>query len=277
MSIIWDPYQKFWNDSLLSILKKIFPKRLHGHIRLFIRGIDTIILSFTSKRRINKRTIKYTLDELNSININYFDIGTHKKASELKWITNELFAPYKLNYKAFAFEAMPEFAVEAGAVFEKNHKIKFYNLALSDEIPTNGTIKFYVGGDGLGNSFYKNQQTQVINVPVSKLSDIIMNEGIKLKGSINILRMNIEGAEYNVMMDLINSNLCNYFSGFYGMWDDVKKMPGNKEKAFRLLLKDNNIEHLTFNGRDMKSSKRKRLILNDIKSVLMAGPKIEME
>lgn len=47
----------------------------------------------------------------------------------------------------------------------------------------------------------------------------------------------MEGAEADVMEDLIAYDLLKYFDGFYGMWDDVSKIDQEKDRVFRGLLK----------------------------------------
>ena len=70
--------------------------------------------------------------------------------------------------------------------------------------------------------------------------------------------MNIEGSEYDVIENLIESDLIKYFDGFYGMWDDVFKLDKEKYRKFQQILKEIGVYPFPFNGRDM--DKRTSLI-----------------
>lgn len=273
--LLLDSYQNFWNDRLLSFFRKFLPRKLVGYIRLLIIKIDTVIISLIARNRKARRTVKFPqLQNLEKIQVNYFDLGTHKDAQELNWIISNLFEKHKLDYKAFAFEALPSFYRQASETFRQNPRVRFFNMALCDEVPASGFIRLFTEGDGQGNSLYKQELLNSVEVPAMKFSDLLVQENIELKGCINIIRMNIEGAEYEVIQDITKNGLEKYFNGFYGMWDDVKKLPADKELHFRKLLKEKRINNFTFNGRDMKFESRKRIILSDIISVISEGPRI---
>jgi FkbM family methyltransferase len=162
-------------------------------------------------------------------------------------------------YKIFAFEANPN---SYNLVIDNCNQIdnlKFHNIALVSKIPESGSVKLYVHGNGAGDSIYR-EQNNYIEVEAKKLSDVIRDEDVRLHESINIIRMNIEGSEYDVIEDLIESDLIKYFDGFYGMWDDVFKLDKEKYGKFQKILKEINVYPFPFNGRDMQREKRKALI-----------------
>ena len=65
------------------------------------------------------------------------------------------------------------------------------------------------------------------------------------EGSINILKMNIEGAESMVVGDLIESDMLKHFQIIcgYDLLADVRKIPEleNTNKEFEKILKDNDV------------------------------------
>jgi|TARA_B110000495_G_C22835090_1_gene487118 FkbM family methyltransferase len=192
-------------------------------------------------------------------NINYFDLGTHEKAVELNWVADHVLAQLPNPYKIFAFEANPNSYNLAIDNCNQIDNLKFHNIALVSKIPESGSVKLYVSGCGLGDSIYR-ERNNYIEVEAKKLSDVIRDEDVRLNESINIIRMNIEGCEYDVIEDLIEADLIKYFDGFYGMWDDVFKLDKEKYGKFQKILKEINVYPFPFNGRDMQRENRKALI-----------------
>ena len=83
--------------------------------------------------------------------------------------------------------------------------------------------------------------------------------------------MNIEGAEYDVIEDLVESQLARYISGYYGMWDDVSKIDMQRDDRFRAFLAKNQIHPFTFNGRDIPWAVRMSCIEYDINTSVLTG------
>jgi hypothetical protein len=106
------------------------------------------------------------------------------------------------------------------------------HLALGYEIPLGGSIRLYDdGGFGLGDSIYgkgeRNEEVQAV-----RLSDWLKKEaGLDQGRFIRLLRMNIEGAEYEVIGDLFDRGLTSRMAGFYGLWDDVGKIDAERGVA----------------------------------------------
>ncbi|MCF6297594.1 MAG: hypothetical protein L3J08_06375 [Flavobacteriaceae bacterium] len=271
--IIWHPYQKLWNIDFLKFINKAIPnKYIVGKTRKGIILLDTLLLLLRSLKRDFKRNKKYgNLFNIKDVPINYFDIGTHKKGSEIEFIIKNLFDIYNFNYHVYAFEASPTMAYEAKEALKSFKEVRVTNLALCEDVPESGVIKLYKSAGGLGNSFYKNDSNEYEESPADSLSNFIRNNKINLSSSINILRMNIEGAELGVLKDLYKNDLLKYFNGYYGMWDDLEKIDNHEQKYAKAFLKKINIDPFTFNGRDLKFNVRKKVILRDIKSAIRVG------
>lgn len=196
-------------------------------------------------------------------NINYFDLGAHKWAVELNWVVNKVLSQLPNPHKIFAFEANPKNFNHANDHCRQIDNLKFYNLALVSEVPESGLVKLYTSGEAGADSIYRKKES-FVEVEAKKLSDVIRDENVKLNEGINIIRMNIEGSEYDVIEDLIESDLIKHFDGFYGMWDDVFKIDKEKYKVFQKMLKKLNIYPFPFNGRDMHHKERKELIYKSL-------------
>lgn len=197
-------------------------------------------------------------------NINYFDLGTHELARELNWVVNKVLTQLPNPYRIFAFEANPKTFNLANNNCSQIDNLKFHNLALVSKVPESGFAKLYTSTESVADSIYREQKSY-IEVEAKKLSDVIRDEDARLDESINIIRMNIEGSEYDVIEDLIESDLIKYFDGFYGTWDDVYKLSKEKYRKFQQTLKEVNVYPFPFNGGNMSYKEA----LNAIKCSLM--------
>ena len=124
-------------------------------------------------------------------------------------------------------------------------------------------------GRGSGDSLYRRSDSYE-EVGATRLSDWLLRRNIILQRGICLLRMNIEGAEYDVIRDLVERGLAQNIDGYYGMWDDVFKIDQQRDEAFRAFLTANRIHPFTFNGRDMRWSWRRRCIEYDINTSVLA-------
>ena len=255
--LIYHPHQGYWNSNICKIIRKVtFVPAISKKIINRLIKFDTAML----KKRLEKKTNNinssgYTTEKT----INYFDIGTHEDANELRWTYDEVLSKLPNPYKILTFEANPTSYQKAADHIKYIPNLKIINAALLYNIPESGTIRLFTARKGLGDSIYR-KTASYVDVPARRLSDIIKEEKIDLEKGINILRMNIEGAEYDVIQDLIDNDLVKYFDGFYGMWDDLSKINYEKDVEFIKMLNKNGIHPYPFNGRDIKIKPRMDLI-----------------
>ena len=85
-------------------------------------------------------------------------------------------------------------------------------------------------------------------IEYEKVQSILFSNWLKnnvsdLENSINILKVNIEGAEIHLFKDLVDSGLIKHFDVFCGTGDDVEKTPelSHRVEEYKNLLKDNDI------------------------------------
>ena len=260
--IIWHPHQKLWNWELVEFVQSNSNKFISAFIVKLIIGLDTFLLklriSFSSKRR---NAVQYS----EKTQINYFDLGTHREAKELNLVLSKVLANLPNPYNIYAFEANPNSFEVASSHFVNNNRVKLFNTALVRDLPQSGQIKLYKGSASLEDSIYRKQEN-FVEVPANKLSQIIEQEQIDLSQSINILRMNIEGAELDILEDLIENDLIKYFNAFYGMWDDMSKIDIHSDKVLRKKMSTHKISPITFNGRDLGDTQRKKWITKSLRS-----------
>lgn len=271
-NIFWHPHQKLWNVNLIRFLHKVSKnQKLKEKILAGVIFLDTVI--WMLKTRF-KHLFHSNDFQSKKFVLNYFDLGTHREANELLLFMNHVLPEFNCTCNVFAFEACPTFYEEAVKRVGNISDIKFFNVALCDLVPENGKIRlYYFGKDGLGNSIYRKNGQQYEDVRAMKLTDIIKEQNIPLEGAVNILRMNIEGAEFDVISDLRKHGLIRFFNGFYGMWDDVWKINPTKDIEFRRLLKKEKISSFPFNGRDLHNEFRKKVILDNLKRTISGAAK----
>lgn len=187
--------------------------------RILIKTDDGIILGSNNRFYTIKEVIGfngYSIPQLYDFDeFVVFDVGMNRAYASL-W-----FAKFDNCKSVYGFEIDPETYDKALSNINLNPqlscKIKIYNFGLSDE---NGEVDlFYVNGcDGVSTMFSEvadlqgelqdKNKVQKKRVQVKKTSDIlskiIEDENITSK---LVLKIDTEGAEYNIIKDLIDSNL----------------------------------------------------------------------
>jgi FkbM family methyltransferase len=135
-----------------------------------------------------RKRIDYPLDERSLV----VDIG----GLTGDW-SQQIYSRYSCNIDIF--EPHPKLFEIAKYNFEHSVKIELFNFGLGDE---NGSMTLY--GDGNEASLYPNNNTTTkYTVEIQRASDIFERYYAGVK--IDLLKLNIEGAEYLVLPDLIGN------------------------------------------------------------------------
>lgn len=200
--------------------------------------------------------------------INYFDLGLHH-GQELDWFINGVFPEQGIkNYSVHGFEACEEYYLickekyknhpksippTARKGIRENHDVNIHHLAISN---VNAPIKLYYTECDLGYSIFDSkenikQNREFEEVQGVKFSDWLKENVPDFRENINIMKVNIEGAEWHLINDMIESDIAKHFGLFFGTVDDatcplndVAKIGELKDKVpeFKKTLKDNNIK-----------------------------------
>lgn len=126
--------------------------------------------------------------DLNS-NSTVFDLGGY----EGQW-TSDIFSKYQC--LVYIFEPVPLYAKKIKERFKLNSKIRIYNFGLSN---ANRFINLHLSEDGT--SEFKNSG-KVIKGKLIDYVEFIKKEKIK---QIDLMKLNIEGGEYDLLEYIINS------------------------------------------------------------------------
>ncbi len=110
--------------------------------------------------------------------------------------SSDLFAKYQSNF--YIFEAYKPFADQIKERFKFNDKIKVFDfgLAANDEIAK-------ISIDSVGSSTYI-QSANMADIVLKKAADFINSNGLT---KISLIKINIEGGEYDLIAHLINENI----------------------------------------------------------------------
>lgn len=179
----------------------------------------------------------------NKLPINYFDFGLYN-AIELRWMKTIL-PLFTKKYQLYGFEACKSHYDKLISL--EDEKTKLFNLAISNS--PEKVIRLYHANNRVGHSIYatkNNVSSEYETVGAIRFSKWLSDQKISLDNAFNIVKINIEGAEWDFFNDLIDHNLHNKINVFYVSYDnDVSKISefkknGVEDKYFRL-LKDNHI------------------------------------
>lgn len=274
--VLWHPHQGLWNRTLINAIRKIIPVApIHKGICFAIIHLDTFILFL---RAIATRVSLLGLLKIFSkawvpddISILYLDLGTHKVGAELSFVVDHILPPACSNFEAFGFEASQESFEQVAKKFADRENVKLIHKALSHILPSNGKIKLFKDmSNGIENSIYR-QTARYEEVEAIRLSDFLIENRLVTDNRIILLRMNVEGAEYDVIKDLVEHELAHNISGYFGMWDDVSKIDIGRDAEFRTFLAKHRIDTFPFNGRDLRRVLRRKCIAYHMHTRIMQG------
>jgi len=272
-SAIWHPYKGFWNKAIINVATR--PTKALNHLVVStVVAIDTAVFfagavarrvalagwgSVTAVPRVPAGT-----------RVVYLDVGTHRAGAELRWMAERVLPACTESFEAYGFEPSERSFVAAADALAHIPQVQMVRAALVHEVPDSGTVRLHTSAHSLRDSIHRVGDSYE-DVEAHRLSDWLIAHDIDLDRAVCILRMNIEGAEFDVLMDLVERELSGKIDGYYGMWDDLLKFDPQKDRRFRRFLTKHGIHSLAFNGRDMDWGMRKRLIRYDVHTSLLAG------
>jgi hypothetical protein len=265
LELIWHPEQGLWNWELLRRLKGRLRPRIFTRVERSIVFVDSCLLYLRAVfRRVCAlgpgallSAVRAEAAPLDNVSVLCLDLGTHAAGHELRRMVQNIQARAPARLTAVGFEATEEVAAAARERFADLPDVSIVHAAVCRQ--ANERVRLYVGDGGIGNSLYR-RLPRVAEVPGIQLSSWIRRNAPDSQHDICLLRMNIEGAEVDVIEDLIEAGLCHRIDGYFGMWDDVGKIDPQKGEQFRKTLRRQRISPFTFNMRDARSPIRLRAI-----------------
>lgn len=181
--------------------------------------------------------------------LNYFDLGLYK-GTEIKWMTQKIFPRLGIeNYSAYGFDACRKYTKGLSRYYSSNERVKIEHLAISGE---EKTIRLYHSKNAVGHSIYSTKQNveqdSFEEAPAMRFSKWAAENDINLKSSFNIMKINIEGAEWPLFQDLVSTKLIKDIDIFCGAGHDIKKVGELNEVVddYYKLLEDHNVHFYRF-------------------------------
>ena len=203
--------------------------------------------------------------------INHFDIGL-AHGQEIKYCY-DIYKILNVPFNIYGIEAEEYSFNHCKKIYDNLNNIKLFKYAISSS--DEEYIKLYLQDNKKnikqGNSIYASKSNVLKDdyqlVKSIKFSDFLNEHNIELEDSINIIRINIEGAEWDFFNDLFESKLINKFNIFLGagqqdIWK-VKELVDKKiDKKFDELLKINKIKVYRYSfSRFNKNSVLQKLLI----------------
>ena len=274
--MLWHPHQRLWNGGLVGVIERTIPvEAINRPIRGVVMLIDTCFLFARAVARrlslLGLRSIFAKARVRDGARVLYVDVGTHKDGAELALMTDAILPSMCHDFDAFGFEASEASFRQVTNKFLAKQGVSVFHKALCNATPPQGKIRLYHDArGGLGDSLYRPSDSYE-EVEAVRLSDWLRERSIALEDRICLLRMNIEGAEYDVLQDLVENGLAPHIDGYYGLWDDISKTDIPRDTEFRAFLSRHHIRSFTFNGRDVRWGVRRKCIEYDLNTSVLAG------
>ena len=267
--LVWHPHQKLWNWRLDSAVRRLGRRiGIRKANEALIFADSTLLLARIVLQRVRelgpRQAVRFA--DAPTDRVLYVDCGVHRLGRQLRFV--DAWFAARCDLHMVGFEASGEHWHEAAANLADLRGLDLRHLALVGPDAPAGPVKlFKSGGEGKADSIYREQASVVTPepryevVPAERLSDVLRRDfGSWLDEVPVLLRMNIEGAEYDVIEDLVHSGLAPLIDGYYGMWDDTSKFDPNKDRRFRRMVKQAGIRTVTFNDRDLSHRPRRLAI-----------------
>ena len=180
--------------------------------------------------------------------LNYIDLGFHKGQEIGLVLDNYKNYKDKFDLTIYGVEPYEPFFSKLKEKYENDDRVKLFNNAISNKT---GFTKLYIstGGRKYGNSLYSSKRhvdsKQYQNVYGYTFLEFVSKHVGDFESSVNVLKLNIEGAELNVYEDLIKNDMRKHIDLFCGHpHHDIEKIPElkNKKDRYYSLIKKHDIE-----------------------------------
>lgn len=159
-----------------------------------------------------------------------FDLGGYEGR-----FANKIYQKYGSNI--YIFEPMKKYYDILTNNFSQNEKVKIFDFGCSDK---NETIKIYHSDDA--SSVYKVTGSYE-EIKVRKLSDFIEENNIQ---KVDLLKINIEGSEFEVLNDLIENDLLSVFENIQVQFHIFVEGAVEKRESIRNHLMRNHTETYSY-------------------------------
>jgi len=141
----------------------------------------------------------------------YYDLGVYQGTEIDRFI--EIMSQLNLEYEIHGFEALPKFYNALKNKYEDKKNVHIHNLIIGSET---GQKPLYLSNIPQGHSIYRSKTQctdKFVMVDSVKFTDFV---GEKFKTQKNIIKFNIEGAEWDLVRDIVSKGYEQYISLWLG-------------------------------------------------------------
>lgn len=263
---IWHRHQGLWNWDLVTALTSDIAsaKPPKSALSWCLIWADTglLLAKFTGRRLRRRLEALLRGRPPGPLAVTYIDVGTHVAAKELSLMRHHVLPARADDFRCIGIEANRESYERVRERMGDDPHVTLVHGAVCRQIPPDGHVQLYLHGDGHGDSLHRTSGASV-QVPALRLSDLVRAEGAD-PGRVLVVRMNIEGAEFDALRDLHEQGLLDRIDAFYGMWDDLSKIDAHLDREMTRFMAIHGIRTTTFNERDFVSGFRVRAIAYDL-------------
>tara|TARA_R100000664_G_scaffold20070_1_gene29281 strand:- start:11446 stop:12069 length:624 start_codon:yes stop_codon:yes gene_type:complete len=175
--------------------------------------------------------------------VNFFDLGSYMGV-EADWMVSNIFPMLGItDYNIYCFEACRKYAKRLTKIYESNQNVEVINKAVVDKP---GTIKLYYSPNRVGHSVFSTKNN--VTSEYEEVEGIVFSDWVKenvedYEKSFNVLKVNIEGAEWYLFNDLFNSGLHKEIDIYCGQGHDLHKIGELEDKIqeYYTLLEENGV------------------------------------
>lgn len=234
----------YFKDNKLPTINFSIHKSLHSYMKNVVIFLEKIILkiSLFLKREKNedlqtKRVIPwFKIDGDKTLRLNYkldsssvvVDVGGY----EGQW-SSDIFAKYQCNIHIF--EPVKSFFEKIKERFNKNDKIKTYNIGLSNK---NNKLSISLLEDS--SSLFK-QDTKNEHIEIADASNFFKENNIE---HMDLIKINIEGGEYDLLENLIETGYISKIKNIQVQFHDF--VPDAKERMLKIQKRLEKTHHVTY-------------------------------
>jgi FkbM family methyltransferase len=205
--------------------------------------------------------------------LNFFDLGAYD-GMESKIVLDIIKELDIKNYRIYVFEPCRQSFDKIKSLLHNNENVVLINAGISDKNEI-GKLFHSFHGNEVGHSIFSSKNNVFENdfeeIQLIKFSDWCIKNNVEIENSLNILKFNIEGAEWHLINDLLDSNLLQHFKIFCGDGLDIYKISELKKFTDEYLekLKNNNINIIPFSCQGFETEmprvlKEKEVLKNKI-------------
>ncbi len=265
---IWHRHQGLWNWGLVTALTSDMPSARPPKAALSwcLIWVDTLILAARFVARRAGRVLGRGARRRSGmpVAVTYIDVGTHVAAKELLLMRQHVLPGHVDAFSCIGIEANRESFERVRERIGDDPQVRLIHAAVCRQVPPSGKVRLFLHGDGHGDSLHLMSDASV-EVPAMRLSDLVRAEAAD-PDRILIVRMNIEGAEYEALLDLHEHGLLDRIDAFYGMWDDLSKINPALDREMTRFMRAHGVRTSTFNERDFVWGLRVRVIAYDLRT-----------